>query len=215
MTLLSFSAELWPGGGAGFPLEGSNPTAVEVTQGLELENRVYSVDTTQGVIEWTGRNPNTKHFGTLQIAKGEIQVRDGVVSGNFEIDIRSIKNLSLEGDELQPVLIAHLLSEDFFFAEKFPAVYFIIDAASQVKDPTLTAPTYQIEGTLKMRGVTSSVSFPATVSNLDSGAITAEAHFDIDRTQWNIIYGSSRFFEHLGMHVVFDLISLQVRIVAQ
>jgi hypothetical protein len=34
------------------------------------------------------------------------------------------------------------------------------------------------------------------------------AHFDFDRTRWNVIYGSSRFFEHLGMHLVFDLISI-------
>ncbi len=40
-----------------------------------------------------------------------------------------------------------------------------------------------------------------------------EGHFDIDRTRWKIIYGSTRFFEHLGMHKVFDLISIQVRIV--
>jgi hypothetical protein len=41
-----------------------------------------------------------------------------------------------------------------------------------------------------------------------------EAHFDIDRTCWDIIYGSTRFFEHLGMHKVFDLVSLQLYIVA-
>jgi hypothetical protein len=41
----------------------------------------------------------------------------------------------------------------------------------------------------------------------------AEAHFDINRTKWNIIFGLTRFFEHLGMHLVFDLISIQVRIV--
>jgi hypothetical protein len=29
-----------------------------------------------------------------------------------------------------------------------------------------------------------------------------------------VIYGSARFFEHLGMHLVFDLISIAVRIVA-
>jgi len=38
-------------------------------------------------------------------------------------------------------------------------------------------------------------------------------HFDMDRTRWGVIYGSSRFFEHLGMHLVFDLISFQIRLV--
>lgn len=39
-------------------------------------------------------------------------------------------------------------------------------------------------------------------------------HFDIDRTRWGVICGSSRFFKHLGMHLVYDPISIQVRIFA-
>jgi hypothetical protein len=43
------------------------------------------------------------------------------------------------------------------------------------------------------------------------GGISAEAHLDIDRTWWNAICGSARFFEHLGMHLVFDLDGIEVR----
>ncbi len=57
--------------------------------------------------------------------------------------------------------------------------------------------------------------FPATISKLPDGAVTAEAHFDFDRTLWKIIYGSSRYYEHLGMHLVFDPISIRLRIVAR
>jgi len=200
---------------AGYPLEGNDIATADQSEKLRLEKKSYQIDTERSLIEWTGRNPNTKHFGTLAISKGDIKVDDGKITGSFEIDIHSIKNKSLEGDELQPVLIAHLLSDDFFFADKFPKVAFTIESAKQVEQPTLTAPNFQVDGTLSLRGVSGKIDFPATVSNLDEQAITAEAHFDIDRTRWNIIYGSSRFFEHLGMHVVFDLISLQVRIVAK
>ena len=41
--------------------------------------------------------------------------------------------------------------------------------------------------------------FEATVNLRPDGGYAIEAHFDIDRTQWGIIYGSSRFFKHLGM----------------
>jgi hypothetical protein len=30
-----------------------------------------------------------------------------------------------------------------------------------------------------------------------------------------VIYGSSRFFEHLGMHLVFDPITIQLRVVTR
>jgi hypothetical protein len=59
------------------------------------------------------------------------------------------------------------------------------------------------------------LSFTTTIAHIDNNALVAEAHFDIDRTRWNVIYGSTRFFENLGMHLVFDLISFQVRIVAK
>ena len=54
-----------------------------------------------------------------------------------------------------------------------------------------------------------------TVHKLPDNKLVAEAQFDIDRTRWNIIYGSNRFFSHLGMHLVYDLISLQMKIITQ
>ena len=128
--------------------------------------------------------------------------------------MHSLKNLNLEGNEWQPVLIAHLKSDDFFFAGKFPAARFTIDSARKIGE-SLSAPNFEVEGTLELRGVRNDMKFLATISNLPDGAITAEAHFDFDRTRWNIIYGSSRYFQHLGMHLVFDLISLRLRIVAR
>jgi len=67
---------------------------------------------------------------------------------------------------------------------------------------------------LELRGLKAQQDFMATVTKTPENGVAAEAHFDIDRTRWNIIYGSTRFFEHLGMHLVFDMISIQVRIVA-
>jgi hypothetical protein len=46
-----------------------------------------------------------------------------------------------------------------------------------------------------------------------AAGINLEAHFDLDRTEWGIIYGSARFFEHLGMHQVFEAISISLRLV--
>jgi hypothetical protein len=46
----------------------------------------------------------------------------------------------------------------------------------------------------------------------EDGSVSIEAHFDLDQTRWNVLYGSSRLFEHLGMHLVYDLISIELRI---
>jgi rhodanese-related sulfurtransferase len=198
----------------GLPLEGDAPQQSEEQSTIPaLQNRTYPIDIHQSIIEWIGRNPNTKHDGNIKLSAGSITIENGNISGKFDIDMRSVKNYSLKGDELQPVLISHLLSDDFFFVERFPAATFTLNRAEQIEDPTLTAPNYNIHGVLELTGVKANLDFPATVTVLPDGKLTAEAHFDIDKTKWNIIYGSSRFFEHLGMHVVFDLISIQLKIV--
>ena len=213
ISVLNGGIEAWHS--AGLSLEGEAIDAPDDPQTLlQLEDRSYQVDTNQSIIEWTGRNPTSTHFGSVKIAHGELAVEDGIITGSCDIDMNSITNQSLEGDELQPVIIAHLKSDDFFLTKLFPLANFKIIRSTPVKEPFLTAPNHEINGTLELRGVKIMQDFMATVTKTPENNLAAEAHFDIDRTRWNIIYGSTRFFEHLGMHLVFDLISIQIRIVA-
>jgi rhodanese-related sulfurtransferase/polyisoprenoid-binding protein YceI len=199
-----------------YPLEGEEvDDTLDPGTHLILPEGAYAVDTDQSTLEWTGRNPNGRHFGTVKLAGGEITVQGSEISGSFVIDMQTIKNVDLEGNEWQPILIAHLESDDFFFVKLFPAARFTITSAELVDDPTLSSPNLEVEGILELRGMRNSLNFPATVSTLADGRIAAEAHFDLDRTRWRVIYGSSRFFEHLGMHLVFDLITIQLRIVTR
>jgi polyisoprenoid-binding protein YceI/rhodanese-related sulfurtransferase len=200
----------------GYPLEGEFvDMAGDPETRLLLQDGKYRIDTDQSIIEWFGRNPNTKHFGTVRISDGRIQIENGNITGAAEIDMNSIENINLAGDELQPVLESHLKSDDFFLVKAFPTAKFIITGGKQAEDPHLSAPNYKLNGTLDLRGVKADISFATTISHTENGLLVAEAHFDIDRTRWNVIYGSTRFFENLGMHLVFDLISFQVRIVAK
>lgn len=211
--VLNGGIESWQS--AGLPLEGEavdqklDPQTV-----VKLENRSYRVDTDLSLMEWRGRNPGTSHFGTIKIANGEMAVENGILQGGFEIDMDSLTSTNLEGDELQPVLEDHLKSDDFFFTRLFPRAKFTITKGIPVKEPFASIPNYEIEGTLELRGVKARQRFMATITKTDEHGLMAEAHFDINRTKWGIIYGSARFFEYLGMHLVFDLISFQVRIAA-
>jgi len=181
---------------------------------IKQENRTYKVDNDKSILHWTGRSPGSIHTGSVNISGGYIIVKEGEVSGKFDIDMDSIKNFDLSGDELEPVLISHLKSDDFFLTKLFPKATFEINSAKPVDEPYLSIPNFEIKGFLSIRGVGVSQDFKATVTETEPGGIAAEAHFDIDRTRWGVIYGSTRFFEHLGMHLVFDLISVQVKIIA-
>jgi rhodanese-related sulfurtransferase len=200
---------------SGYELEGEDIGIVDrVEPVLTYEDTRYSVDTGQSIIHWFGRNRNTTHHGTLRVYSGEIGIRDGKIEGAFEIDMTSIRDIDLEGDPLHPHLIAHLKSEDFFFVKLFPKAFFTIRSADQIEEVPSSLPNFRVNGIFEMRGLKNDIEFLATASPLEEGFIKIEAHFDIDRTRWGVLYGSSRFFEHLGYHLVYNPISLQVRLVA-
>jgi polyisoprenoid-binding protein YceI/rhodanese-related sulfurtransferase len=199
-----------------YPLEGESVEIADDPENwLLLPEGEYQIDRDQSIVEWFGRNPNTKHFGTVRISKGQIQIENGNMTGAVEIDMDSIENINLKGDELQPVLVSHLKSDDFFLVKVFPTAKLIINGGKIAQKPYLSLPNYEVSGILDLRGVKADLSFLTTITHTDNNGLVAEAHFDIDRTRWNMIYGSSRFFENLGMHLVFDLISFQVKIVAR
>jgi polyisoprenoid-binding protein YceI len=199
---------------AGHPLAGEAPAAADPMEPVFLfSDGRYRADPRASLLEWSGRNANGKHFGTVDLADGDVMVADGRATGRFAVDMATIRNADLAGDPHQPALISHLMSDDFFFVQRFPRATFEVRSVTPLEEATPTSPNHRVEGDLEIRGARRPLSFPATVNPLADGRIVAEAHFDIDRTRWGVIYGSSRFFAHLGMHRVYDLISLEIRLV--
>lgn len=198
---------------ANYPLTGELETDQNhSTTHLRLEDGSYTLDPDQSTIEWAGRNQNTTHFGTVNALGGEFSITDSVVTGGFDIDMQSIHNINLAGSELQPVLEAHLKSDDFFFVERFKTATLKIIDGKMAENAYLTCNNYRLKGKLTLKGVTSDLEFNATLTTAPEGSLFIEAHFDLDRTRWNVLYGSARFFEFLGMHQVFDDISIQLRL---
>ncbi|MGL1861488.1 MAG: YceI family protein [Pseudodesulfovibrio sp.] len=209
---------VFPGGldewrAARHALEGAAVGSVEPPHpALALEPKVYALVPEESVIRWTGRNNNGGHSGTLMLSSGEVDATDDL-GATFVIDMKSIKNTDLEGDELQPALEAHLQSDDFFFTTLFPKATFTATKIKLVLDGEATRPNAMMQGNLALRGMESEIAFPAHIRNIEDGKIAILADLDFDRTQWGVIYGSSRFFQHLGYHVVYDFISIDFRLV--
>lgn len=131
ITVLRGGLEAWRS--AGLSVEGEATDEPDDSQTLlKLHDRSYAVDTNQSIIEWKGRSPSSTHFGNIKIAAGNLSVNNGFITGTFNIDMNSITNINLEGNELQPVLIAHLKSDDFFLTKLFPTAKFEIHRAAQL-----------------------------------------------------------------------------------
>jgi hypothetical protein len=152
----------------------------------------------------------------LRVSSGHLSVRGGILQGgSIGLDLRSLENTNLADPALRRVLEAHLKSDDFFDVERFPSAQLLLRSASPIPDATPGTPNQIVSADLTFKDVTHPIQFPAIVSLSMDGSLTALAQIDIDRTRWNVLYGSGRFFQMLGKHLVNDAITLFVKIVAQ
>jgi polyisoprenoid-binding protein YceI len=198
---------------AGYPLERGQQS---VTAEASVVDGVYLVDTGVSVVEWIGRNINNRHSGRIVLADGEVLFTGGVLSGGrFVLDMTSISNLDLQDATWRDLLIRHLLSDDFFEVERYPTASFVVTGYEPLPGASPGMPNGHVTGNLTIRDVTRPITFPAVISAQGDGSIKAHTAFDIDRTLWNVCYGSGKHFERLGMHLVHDLISLELFLLAR
>jgi polyisoprenoid-binding protein YceI len=197
---------------AGLPVETGEGAGVAVP---ELADGVYRIDPEKSAAEWTGRNLNNRHYGRIAIQGAELVLAGGGLSaGNIVLDMTSITNTDLQDPVWNGMLIRHLKSDDFFGVERFPTASFNLTGWDPEGGASPEASSGTATGDLTIRDVTRPVSFPAIVAPQPDGSVKAHAAFDIDRTHWNISYGSFRLFERLGMHLVHDTISLELFVAA-
>ena len=198
---------------AGLPVETGDQAGLPEPN---LLDGTYRIDVEKSMLEWIGRNLNNRHFGRIAIKDGDLVIRGGRLSeGNILLDMNSITNLDLQDPAWHDMLLRHLKSDDFFALERFPTASFRLTGWEATEGASPEAPNGIASGELTIRDVTRPISFPAIVAPQADGGIKAHAAFDIDRTLWNVCYGSGKLFERLGMHLVHDIISLELFILAR
>ncbi len=182
----------------------------------ELKDGTYRIDVEKSMLEWIGRNINNRHYGRIAIREGNLVIKGGKLSaGNIILDMSTITNLDLQDSGWRNMLISHLTSDDFFAVNRFPTASFRLTGWEAQPEVSPDAQSGIGTGDLTIRDVTRPISFPAIVVPQADGSIKAHAAFDIDRTLWNVCYGSGKMFERLGMHLVHDIISLELFILAR
>jgi rhodanese-related sulfurtransferase len=197
---------------AGYPVEGNNPQGMAVAS---LKDGRYRIDTEKSRLEWIGRNLNNRHNGRIAIAEGELVLLNGLPSeGRIVLDMTSITDLDLQDDYWRDLLIRHLKSEDFFEVARFPVAKFELYRWEPRSRDIAGIHSGAVSGSLAIKDVTCPIQFLADISPQEDGSIKAHAALNIDRTLWNVRYGSGKLYERLGMHWVHDLISLELFIAA-
>jgi polyisoprenoid-binding protein YceI/rhodanese-related sulfurtransferase len=209
------AVEIFEGGleaweGAALPLEGSG-------EGIEStipEDGAYSVDATDSVIRWTGRNLFNHHSGTVALAKGALEIKAGaLVSASFEIAMGSIACEDIADTAMNRLLIQHLHTTDFFDVAHHPVATFVSTGCEAIEGATPGRPNFRLQGLFTLRGISRPLEFPI-VAAAAGKRVTGQAQISLNRTTFGSRYGSGRFYRFLGKHVVNDLIELHLKIQA-
>lgn len=180
----------------------------------KVSSEKYQVDINTSFIEWKGFKPTGSHNGTINLENGTFYITDGKInSGTFLINMNSIVCKDLEGNK-KANLEAHLKGTvkgkegDFFNVTKFPYGTFEITKLEDVEGKAM------LSGNLTLKGIKHNITFPVIITNKDKSIILTSEIFTIDRTKWNINYGSKSVFGNLGNKFINDDIELKITVKA-
>ncbi len=160
------------------------------------------VDVESSTVTWTGEKVTGSHNGTIELESGHLMLEDEkIVGGEFVMDMSSITVTDLSGEN-KGKLEGHLKSEDFFGVEKHPTAKLVITSAAAKGDGK-----YGIVGDLTIKNETHPITF-----DLNMNGDSASTKLTIDRSDYNVRYGSGSFFDNLGDKTIYDNFELDVNL---
>lgn len=164
-----------------------------------------SADTSRTTLFWLGEKVTGQHSGSVKLQSGWLYVQDNkITSGEFNIDMTSIKD-----DERDARLEGHLKSDDFFSVEKFPVAKLVLTGSDSFEKGNAL-----VRGNLTIKGIINPIEFKATMQKKDGG-VWYFANIVLDRTKYNVRYGSGSFFDNLGDKTIYDEFKLRVALLVK
>ena len=164
-----------------------------------------TADTTKTKLLWLGEKVTGQHTGTINLQSGWLTWQDNkITSGEFDIDMASLKDT-----ENNKMLIGHLKSDDFFGVVKYPLAKLVITGSTPFDKGS-----GMVTGTLTIKDIPNPIEFKATTQKKDDGTWFF-ANITIDRTKYNIRYGSGSFFDNLGDKTIYDDFNLKGNILVK
>jgi polyisoprenoid-binding protein YceI len=174
------------------------------TLGLTLNGQTFKANVEKSTLSWSAKKVTGEHHGNIKLKDGQFTLtKDRITSGSFQIDMTTISNVDLTDAEWNAKLIGHLKSDDFFSVEKNPVATLKISGSTAFKNNEAT-----VSGTLTIKGIEAPITFVVKKEGSDYFSIIT-----VDRTKYDIKYGSGKYFEGLGDKMIYDEFTLEVKIV--
>lgn len=167
---------------------------------LTVNAQTKKVNAENSKITWLAKKVTGQHEGTVNLKEGALILKDGkLVGGKFAMDMTSINTTDLEGN-MKEKLDGHLKSDDFFSTAKNPTAELAFKTIADKGNGV-----YTVTADLMIKKISNPITFEISVS--DAGASTK---LTIDRTKYDIKYGSGSFFDNLGDKAIYDDFDINV-----
>ncbi len=172
--------------------------------------QAQSVNPLKSTFTWTGKKVTGEHTGNIQLKSGTIQF-DGkqLKGGNFIMDMTTLTCADLKDKGTNTSLVNHLKSDDFFSVEKFKESNFTITNVE-----ALAKNQFKVTGNLVVKGSSHPNSFTVTVEEKGNQK-TFKGTMVVDRTLYDVRYGSGKFFDNLGDKVIYDNFDIAFSLVVE
>ncbi len=171
---------------------------------LAVSAQTKKVNVEKSTINWVGKKVTGQHTGTVKLQDGALVFKSNkLAGGSFNVDMNSIEVTDLKAGQGKEKLEGHLKNDDFFGTEKYPTATLDFKKIAAKKNNT-----YTVTADLTVKGKTAPVTFDLVVSGN-----TATTNFKIDRTKYDVKYGSGSFFSGLGDKTIDDNFDISATIV--
>jgi polyisoprenoid-binding protein YceI len=152
---------------------------VMVSEGTSGAAERYVISPEKSQFQFRAYSVFAKPLGTFRRFSGDILTDADNVGASrvrFVIEADSIDTDNAKRDK-------HLRSEDFLFAEHYPAITFTSTAITQ------DAAVYQVQGDLEIRGVTRRTTIPVTVETRQD-SLVVRGEIQLNRKDFGITYNA-------------------------
>jgi polyisoprenoid-binding protein YceI len=196
-----------------FPLVFAAPAALFAA---ETTGVTFRVDPQASTVKWLAKKVTGQHNGVVPVDSGEITVVGGALTGGLiTIATAKLKDQSLnDNPTMQAKLQGHLNSPDFFDTAKYPTSTFKITSVKKLEKPTDAGDNVQVTGDLTIKDKTNPLTFPAKIEVSPTKVTATAKNIAVDRTAYDIRYGSGKFFQGLGDKVINDNFWIDLDLVA-
>lgn len=152
------------------------------------------IKTDKSKLVWKGYKFTGSHHGTIDIKSGSLTFDgDKLTGGEFVVDMSTLVSNDLEGG-MKSKLEGHLKSDDFFGVEAHPTASLIFTkVVSSGKN------SYDVSGDLTIKGKTNPITFTMAIYGSK-----ANATLKVDRSKYDVKYGSTSFADIVKDKVIYD-----------